>query len=986
MSATARELREERRTVTALFADLVGSTELAEGLDPEDARELLGKAIRRIIAAVDEYGGTVKDLAGDGVLALFGAPTAHEDDAMRAVLCGLRIVTGDGGPSVRVGIESGIAVVGAVGGGSHVEYGAVGNAVNTAARLQAQAEPRSVLVGPETRKAVEPLFEWGPTIRLTLKGKSRPTLAATAICSARAVDARKRSTLLVGRTDELAVLAEAVAELRSSRGGVLLIDGEAGIGKSRLVAECRALLDGVTWFEGHCRSYAEAIPYGLYRDLLHRWLGLRVEDDFARMQAALGDDTSLLAPVLGLPAPSSSGLDPSELQRRTFAAVLSFLARSAPAAVVLEDLHWADATSIALTEHLFEFAAAVPILVVATRRSEEAGPSRRLFERAQGRTLHLEPLSAGSDRELIDAIAGATLPEDLAASLLEVGEGNPFFLEQQMEALLDQGSLRLDHGSWRFVGDGRVEIAPTVEKVVLSRLDRLDAGARETLVSASVLGRTFEAPLLARVTGRSTLAEELESLVRAGLVERFEAPGELRFAHAIIQETAYRTLLREARRDLHRRAGEAAEQMTDRDAGTQAAMIGHHFAEAGDAPRAIPYLIRAGDLARDAYANAEAISSYTRAVALLDQASPLESELLESLGDVYRLVGRHEDARETLERAVTAAEPADAVRAARLQLQLGRVDDELHRYEGALERWDAAERELARTSDETPDWWDTWFDVQDHRMTTLYWLGNMAALAQLAARIRPQIEARATLAQRGEFFGRLAQARLRRNRYIADAEAIEYARTAFAAVVEDGREDAIAWERFALGFALVFSDELEEAQNLLETALADAERMGDARLRSRCLTYLLVIARKQGDCVRAAGTLEAVVEAARLARLPEYEAIARANAAWVAWRSGDHDATVEHGRAALELWASLPVRYWYDWMAAFPLAGVASARGDVPAAVEQLRATLAELQQPLPPALSSAVEAVVAAADRNDPGAAALLGRALELARELSYL
>ena len=657
MGATARELREERRTVTALFADVVGSTELAEDLDPEDAREMLGGAIRRIIAAVDEYEGTVKDLAGDGVLALFGAPTAHEDDAERAVLCGLRIVETagcDGTLGVRVGIESGLAVVGAVGGGSHVEYGAVGDAVNTSSRLQSQAEPGTVLVGAATQKTVAPLFEWGPTVELALKGKSKPTSAATAIRSARAVDVRRRGTALVGRADELAVVAAAVAELRAARGAVLLVDGEAGIGKSRLVTECRALLDGVTWFEGHCRSYAEAMPYALYQDLLLRRLGLRVEDAAERKRAVLGRDAPLLAPVLGLQDRVAPGLDPSQLQQRTFDAVLSFVGRSAPAAVALEDLHWADPTSIALTERLLALAATAPVLVIATRRSEEEGPSRRLFEQARGRTLHLGPLPAGSDRALIDAVVGGALPDDVATALLEAGEGNPFFLEQQVKALVDEGSLALEHGSWRFVGEERVDVPATVEKVVLSRLDRLDADARETLVSASVLGRTFEEALLARVTGRSTLAGELDSLIGAGLVERLEGSGELRFAHAIIQEAAYRTLLREARRDLHRRAGEAAEQAAGGEADSRAATIGHHFAEAGDAGRAVPYLVRAGDPARDAYANAEAISSYTRALALLDEGSQLEPELLARLGDVYRLVGRHEDARDALERASTA--------------------------------------------------------------------------------------------------------------------------------------------------------------------------------------------------------------------------------------------------------------------------------------------------------------------------------------------
>ncbi|MGE5274264.1 MAG: ATP-binding protein [Verrucomicrobiota bacterium] len=1024
MPVLTPDMREERRVVTALFADLAGSTEITERFDPEDAREVLGGAIAKIIDVVDAYGGTIKDLAGDGVLALFGAPVAHEDDAERAVLAGLEIARavadfaggyarqrGCEALAVRVGIESGLAVVGAVGSGSRVEYGAVGDAVNSAARLQSRAEPGMVLVGEATRSATESRFEWGPAESLVVKGKSAPIRAAAAIRQARPPDTDAWAPVTIGRAEELAVLAEAVDDLRGGRGALVLIVGEAGVGKTRLLSDCRAMLvdgstpgQGVCWLEGHCRSYADAIPYALYQDLLCRWLGVRGDDPAerkrTRLERALADLPAideyralLLAHVLGVTERPIETISPSALKQQAFEAVLSLvrhLAGARPVAVALEDLHWADPTSLALTERLLALPATERLLVVATRRSEEEDASGALFQ-AEGwhdRVLHVGLLPVGGDVELLRSLIGDVLPGRLERAVIETSERNPFFLEQQVKALVDRGAVMRAPDGWHFRGGEDVEIPETVEKVILSRLDRLGPAPRRTLVAASVLGRGFTPEVLETlVDDPSTLAADLAVLVRVGLVDRRSTGGggDYRFAHAVIQETAYRSLLRRDRRELHGRAGAAIERLLITGADQAAGMIGHHFAEAGDAERAIPYLATAGDRAKAAYANEEAIASYQRALGLIedsdaaDESRELRADLLAQLGDVLRLVGRHDEARSTFERSLEAVPAGDAHRRAHLQIQLGRVEDELHRYEAALQHWACAEQELSELPEDEPGRWETWFDIQDHRMTTLYWLGDTAAIDALAALLRPEIETRGTLAQRGEFFGRLAQARLRRNRYVADREAVEFARAAFAAVLAGGKREAIAWERFALGFVLVFADEFDEAEAMLTDALAEAARMGDARLRSRCLTYLLVIGRRRGDVERVRRSLGDIVEAARAAHLPEYEAIAIANESWVAWRDGRLDEAVELGRTALELWQALPVRYWYDWMALWPMSAVALARGDVPGAIERFRAMLVAPQQPLPTALAEIVEQAVAA------GTAESVRQALDLARHLCY-
>src|SRR4051794_4726203 len=297
-AAPTPELREERKVVTVLFADLVGSTSLGERLDPEEVKLVIGEAIARIVADIHQLGGHVKDLAGDGVLAFFGAPVSYEDDAERALRAALRIVEeidtygdevergwGVPGFGVRVGVTTGPVVLGEIGGGQRVEYAAFGDTVNTAARLQASAEPGTVLVDDATRRQAEPLFVWGDPVELELKGKGEP-VRATVVKRALAEGRKVRGldgveTRLVGRERELGLAEAALERTLGGSGGVLFISGDAGIGKSRLVAElCRTFEESETaaaapplWLEGRCISYGESLPYWPFRDLLRDLLG-----------------------------------------------------------------------------------------------------------------------------------------------------------------------------------------------------------------------------------------------------------------------------------------------------------------------------------------------------------------------------------------------------------------------------------------------------------------------------------------------------------------------------------------------------------------------------------------------------------------------------------------------------------------------------------------------------------------------------------------
>ncbi|MFL6288493.1 MAG: ATP-binding protein [Actinomycetes bacterium] len=668
------DVRDERRVVTALFADIVGSTALGEQLDPEDLKLIVADAIARMIGAVEAFGGTVKDLAGDGLLALFGAPIAHEDDPERAINAALRIVDdlaqfsedvergwGVTGFGVRVGVDTGLVVVGAIGAGGRVEYSALGDAVNTAARLQSEAPAGAVFVSDETHRLAGAAFSWGEPSTLTLKGKSSPVTAWTVDTSSGPSHRTRVSdsvyTHVVGRERELRACQSVVDSVLQGTGGILYLTGEPGIGKTRLMNEVERMLAAAppthgspTWLEGRCVSYGESMPYWPFRDLLHSWLGTSADEPDLRLRVALrrhvaalfGDGASQIEPYLaqlmGLSAdPRESEhlaeLSPEALQYRTFEVMrelLSQVAQKGPVVVALEDLHWADATSVQLLERLLADTEHSALLLILTMRPERDHPAWRVKEEAARTLPHryqeiaLEALSGDAGRELLNSLIGReTLPAQTADRILRPAEGNPFFLEEIVRSLIDSGVLVKEGDNWRFDHGVPIEIPPTVEKVILSRIDRLSSTARGVLTAASVLGRQFQLPMLESigVRGDSDIPASLAELQRLDLLRqsrRWPEP-EYRFKHALIQEAAYRTLVRPDRERLHRMAAVYLEQRSAERQHEDAALLAHHWLGASDETKAVAYLIRAGDMARQEYALDEAITHYRQLLPLLER-------------------------------------------------------------------------------------------------------------------------------------------------------------------------------------------------------------------------------------------------------------------------------------------------------------------------------------------------------------------------------
>jgi predicted ATPase/class 3 adenylate cyclase len=672
--------REERKVVTALFADVVGSTQLGERLDPEDFRSVVGGAIAVMGEAVEELGGRVRGSAGDAVLGLFGAPDAREDDPERAVLAGLRVVErmraygaeaarewSIGELSVRVGIETGLAVLGAVRAGRQVQYDASGDSLNTAARLQAQADPGTVLVGPLTQRLTEPLFDWDETRQLELKGKAERVGARVALRArpaARRRDAAASTSRLFGRDRELAVLEEAAAEASAGSGAIAVLSGEAGIGKTRLIAELRSLLAECEagkpwlWLEGHGVSYAADQPYLPVRQVLAGALetvggGADVRSGIAML---LGEERAdelapLLLSIFGASLEEEevdrlSSLSQEMLQHRVVEAVhavLDGLSEDAPLAVVLDDLHWADAATIRIASGVAALAASRPILIVLAMRPEEqhASWALRNYVLAEhgAREMTLASLPSEAERSLVaDLIGEGTLPEKLEQRLLGRAEGNPFYLEELIRSLLDAGVLVKDGGAWALDSDAPFDLPETVERVVLARIDRLDPPSRELLSAASVLGRQFELPLLRWIARERDVSDSvLTDLQGLGLIVE-ETPGvEYRFKHPLIQEAAYNSLLRSRRTEMHGRAAAAIENINEEIGEALYPVLARHHNAAANLEPAARYHRLAGESAQRVFAVEEALRHFDAAVLCAERMPPAAASRV--LPELYHLRG-----------------------------------------------------------------------------------------------------------------------------------------------------------------------------------------------------------------------------------------------------------------------------------------------------------------------------------------------------------
>jgi class 3 adenylate cyclase/tetratricopeptide (TPR) repeat protein len=760
----------ERKTVTALFADIKGSMELMEDLDPEDARAIVDPALKLMMDAVHRYGGFVVQSTGDGIFALFGAPVAHEDHPQRALYSALRMheamrlygerLRAEKGLNLqlRIGVNIGEVVVRTIQTGTeHTEYSSIGHSTSLAARLQTLATPGSTVISGNMRGLVEGYFQLkglGPT---RIKGVSEPVelfevtgLGPLRTRLQRAVG--RGLTKFVGREREIEAMRHAAALAKEGRGQLVAVIAEPGVGKSRLFYEFK-LRSQSGWMvlEAFSVSHGKASPYLPVIELLHGYFGIEASDDgrkqrekvngrIVTLDPTLEDTRTYLFALLGLVEGDDplAHMNPPSRRRRTLDAIKRILLRESlnqPLMVLFEDLHWIDQETQALLNLLVEGIANAPVLMLVNYRPEytHSWGSKTYYTQ-----LRLDPLDKESADEMLSTLLSMPLARSVQSTepalrsgsdergkrsdepragegadlaplkrlILEKTEGNPLFMEEIVLSLFEDGTLACNGEAKLAKPLALLQIPPTVQGILASRMDRLPADEKDLLQTVAVIGTEFNLGVVRALCGRSDddLNRMLDGLQLAEFI--YEQPGagdvEYRFKHALTHDVAYNSLLTERRRLLHERAGEVIEELYSQQLEDHLAELAHHFDRGGNGPKAVEYLGRGGVRAAEQGAYSQAIGYFNRALALLPglpfgparDSQELDLQLALSWS-VYLGGGRRAPERESaLVRARELCERlGEDARLAEVLGALAHVRFSLSDFEGAQE---LAERALAK--------------------------------------------------------------------------------------------------------------------------------------------------------------------------------------------------------------------------------------------------------------------------------------------------
>jgi class 3 adenylate cyclase/tetratricopeptide (TPR) repeat protein len=714
---SAAALREQRKVATILFADLSGSTPLAEKLDPEDLRGILASYFNQLARQIRRYEGTIDKYIGDAVMAVFGAPLSHEDDAERAVRAALAMqqsiaklnddLEREHGVrlSLRIGINTGEVVAGMLGGDVQSAYTVVGDAVNTAQRLESVAPLGGVIVSDTTRRLTQHAFEFEELPPVMLKGKAEPVVTYRVV-RRRDEEIEPDASPFIGRVREHGRLQEALATAVTGKGRVLHISGDAGVGKSRLVSEFRAsLADNVDRMAARCASFETNTPYALVSSLIRAAFRIHATDDRVRAREAVvqglrrfgqsADDTSVELVLDVLAYGEAQAPDPQMVRRRIIALLRGLVLRAAsraPFVIVAEDLQWIDNASLEVLSEVVRDIAGISGLFITTSRMPWAPPW-------SAETMVVEALPDGEARSLMEAIVDRPVADEFAATLLTRTGGNPFFIEEVLRELQATGAFRADAGD---VIEAATRLPPTIKEMLEARIDRLGDGPRGVIRPAAVIGRTFWLRLLERLVS-GPLAPDLAALEQEALITpRATTPDVMYiFRQALIQEVVYETQLLSERRRWHGEVARAIEALYADRLEEFIDLLGYHYERSDDAASALVWLVRAGDRARRLFANAEALALYRSALTRSRPGAEANDAgaILEGIADIQLLIGRYDDALASLAAARERSPGAPSADVARTLRKMGTVRLMKADYAGASDAFAEARAALGGAND-----------------------------------------------------------------------------------------------------------------------------------------------------------------------------------------------------------------------------------------------------------------------------------------------
>ena len=652
--ASRASMEGERKQVTVLFADVAGFTSMSEKLDPEDTHTLISQALTSITEEVHRYEGTIAQFLGDGVMALFGAPIAHEDAPQRALhaAMGIRKHLSNYARSLRqrgiefnmrIGLNTGLVVVGRIGDDLTMEYTAMGDTVNLASRMQRTAQPGTIRVSENTCRLAEGYFEFKPLGRIRLKGRAEPVKAYELRGLGQAktrfgVSMVRGLTPFVGRKKELDHLMDCFELVKKGQGQVVGIVGEAGVGKSRLLRQMVEMLppEQYLYLEGECLHYGEAVAYLPILDILKSYFGIDEGEDQSVAKRKIKERIkqldnekleSILPPLYELFSLEMDNRQYMELQPRrkrelTFEAVRSLLTRESrtrPLILAVEDLQWIDRTSEEFLAQLIGKLPGAAIMVVLLYRPEYGNPwtSKTCYSQ-----VRVDEMTPDTGAEMVQAMLkdGAAAPE-LNQLILSRGAGNPLFIEEFTRALLEKGHIKRSNGDYVLaVKPSEIVVPETVQGIIGARIDNLKGDLKRTLQVSSVIGREFSSTVLQMTMGLSAGLEEalnelqgLELIYEKNLLPEMEYT----FKHALTQDVAYNSLLVRSRREIHQKVGQAIEHLYPQKQEEFCETLAHHYSKAEDLEKAYQYLRLSGDKAYRNYSMSESFSYYRQALNIL---------------------------------------------------------------------------------------------------------------------------------------------------------------------------------------------------------------------------------------------------------------------------------------------------------------------------------------------------------------------------------
>lgn len=934
---------EDRRIVTVLFADLVGFTTLAEQLDAEDVHAIQSMYFDRMSEEILRFEGTIEKYAGDAILALFGAPAAHEDDPRRALRCALgmqdamRSVAAESHArwginlALRVGVNTGDVVSGMWDIGGRTDHAVSGDAVNVAARLQTVADPGRVAVADSTYRLARDYFVWEPMGDLTVKGRGLP-VTAYRVVAARSVqdrvEATGRLTPFIGREHELHVLGTCFERALHGEGQVVVLVGEPGIGKSRVLVELHQRIPAsqATWLETRCISYGKSIPYLPIVELLKRSFELDQDDADDRIIQKINDATvdwqagakatvPYLKYLLGVDPGDASVRSMDAMRRRAgildgLRALVLMIVRDRPLVLAIEDLHWIDEESEKALAVLTDLIAGKPAMFILTCRPEHA-PS--IGERSYDSRLPLSPLAPQEGT----ALARAALSVDHLSAGVQLlitskAEGNPLYIEELTRSLNEIGVLRKTNGTYTLERPTeQIDIPDTIQGLILSRIDRLEHRAKVAIQLASVLGREFTLRLLQRISDpHADLESALDDLKRVELIRETQYFPEraYSFKHALTHDVAYSTILKDRRKALHRTVASAVEVLYAERLSDQYETLAHHYLQGEDWQKGLVYSVKAAEKASEAFANVEALSFYQTALVAVEQ---LVSVPHDALMDIHAAMAEVFYALNRWHEGVAAYEAAS-----RLARTIGdRHHDGLFLCGAAFgsvfahtfERSEAMANEalaLVHASDDRA--------VEGNALLILALVnalrGRVLAARDQAEQAKVRLQGTGETLSEGEAWGVLCLIDAWRGE---TEQARAEADRSVALVQQTGVTLKLVDSTWCKGLVLMAQGNYEEAISILRPLVDLCRRMGERSFQGRIVNSIGWIYGELGDWERAVELNQLGLELGMAVGDPEIIANCRANLADYALAQGD----VEGARQGLEaVSAALPAAHeWMKW-------------------------------------------------------------------------